>query len=688
MLSAMKFASHGNSVYSLHPCDRTLLDRCHRNLKPLVHYTNDPYTTFLGEAVTFEAFKCHMDEQLTLYRALTLLTLTELTGKEKVIGDAYLNNVLKYNSQDVTYVTFDFHEHCRGMKFENVSSLTSAIKDIIKHMRYCWVDRKGMICEQRGVFRVNCVDCLDRTNVVQTAVARVVMETQCRKLGLLAPEETLPDSCRRIFQQMWANTGDAISKQYAGTAALKGDFTRTGERKLTGMMKDGVNSANRYYLRFNDTYRQAAIDITHGKHVSEDIMHGKVKVPEEDVRELLEKEENVKQLIEDCKVMLILEPEECLGGWSLVNADPVHGDVDRQEMDVILLLSQRSVYVAWYDDEEEQVTQYQRIFLEDIEQLEIGAEHSLFKSKAIVMRLHYRHYADGGFFHTLKAPGTRLFNNLVIPVRTFEEAKEQLHVVAEAFTAAQNLLKLELVVEEKPKLDKRKTRPHPEVVDVHQQLQENALTGIHLPRDVSNLDIEPDSSSRGNSPRLHRKAVSNIKDDGQDECKIRETRSEPAEGKLRREPDTSSKSAVKSLLSAIPKFGKTPSGSLELVMPQLNIKSSIVRKLKSGGVGAGRLLSKVPGAKFFNKNNSKDMADVTDADDNIVVIESVVVPENAQGNPGMFRTISKDDSSIDENQDVTEDDLKDDVVLDSCGILATNAQQIIESPNCILLYRK
>lgn len=40
------------------------------------------------------------------------------------------------------------------------------------------VDKKGMICEQNGVFRINCVDCLDRTNVVQTAIARIVMETQ------------------------------------------------------------------------------------------------------------------------------------------------------------------------------------------------------------------------------------------------------------------------------------------------------------------------------------------------------------------------------------------------------------------------------------------------------------------------------------------------------------------------------
>ncbi|ESO85125.1 hypothetical protein LOTGIDRAFT_130995, partial [Lottia gigantea] len=202
---------------------------------------------------------------------------------------------------------------------------------------------------QRGVFRVNCIDCLDRTNVVQTAIARIVMETQFRKLGLLPPEEILPPSCRITYQQLWANNGDAISRQYAGTAALKGDFTRTGERKFAGMMKDGMNSANRYYLRFRDDYRQAAMDIILGQPVSQEILTSKVGELDvvDDTSELIEKEENVKMLIEDCKKMLIVEPEQCLGGWSLINADPQTGDPDRQEMDTILLLSQRAIYIAW-----------------------------------------------------------------------------------------------------------------------------------------------------------------------------------------------------------------------------------------------------------------------------------------------------------------------------------------------------
>ncbi len=83
------------------------------------------------------------------------------------------------------------------------------------------VDQKGMICDQQGVFRINCIDCLDRTNIVQSAIAKVILETQCRKLGLLPPDEQLPSNCRSMYQTMWANNGDVISRQYAGTAALK-----------------------------------------------------------------------------------------------------------------------------------------------------------------------------------------------------------------------------------------------------------------------------------------------------------------------------------------------------------------------------------------------------------------------------------------------------------------------------------
>ena len=61
-----------------------------------------------------------------------------------------------------------------------------------------------------------------------------------------------------------------------------GDFTRTGARNFSGMMKDGMNSASRYYLnQFRDAYRQATIDLMTGQLVSESLMAGQLE-PEGD----------------------------------------------------------------------------------------------------------------------------------------------------------------------------------------------------------------------------------------------------------------------------------------------------------------------------------------------------------------------------------------------------------------------
>lgn len=60
------------------------------------------------------------------------------------------------------------------MRYENVAVLVEGIEDIINAMLYCWVDKEGVICRQNGIFRVNCIDCLDRTNVVQVSLRKTI----------------------------------------------------------------------------------------------------------------------------------------------------------------------------------------------------------------------------------------------------------------------------------------------------------------------------------------------------------------------------------------------------------------------------------------------------------------------------------------------------------------------------------
>uniref|UniRef100_A0A8C5UC20 Inositol polyphosphate-5-phosphatase F n=1 Tax=Malurus cyaneus samueli TaxID=2593467 RepID=A0A8C5UC20_9PASS len=416
-----------------------------------------------SENETVPCFRAHFEEQLKNYKKQVIINLVDQTGREKIIGDAYLKQVLLYNNANLTYVSFDFHEHCRGMKFENVQTLTDAIHDIILDMKWCWVDQAGVICKQEGIFRVNCMDCLDRTNVVQAAIARVVMEQQLKKLGVMPPEQPLPVKCNRIYQIMWANNGDAISRQYAGTAALKGDFTRTGERKLAGVMKDGVNSANRYYLnRFRDAYRQAVIDLMQGIPVTEDLYSIFTKEKEHEAlhkENLRSHQELISQLLQSYMKLLLPDDEKFHGGWALIDCDPSLIDATHKDVDVLLLLSNSAYYVAYYDDEIDKVNQYQRLSLEALEKIEIGPEPTLFgKPKFSCMRLHYKYKEMSGYFHTLRAV-----------VRSPEEdGKDTLQCIAEMLRITKQAMGMDVPIIEK-KLERRSSKPHEDIIGIRSQ---------------------------------------------------------------------------------------------------------------------------------------------------------------------------------------------------------------------------
>uniref|UniRef100_A0A8C1QZ43 Inositol polyphosphate-5-phosphatase F n=1 Tax=Cyprinus carpio TaxID=7962 RepID=A0A8C1QZ43_CYPCA len=398
-----------------------------------------------GEKETMPYFASHFEQQVQIYKKLVIINLVDQNGREKIIGDAYLKQVLLYNNPNLTYVSFDFHEHCRGMKFENVQTLTDAISDIITDMRWAWVDQAGVICQQEGIFRVNCMDCLDRTNVVQAAIARVVMEQQLKKLGVMPPEQPLPLKCYRIYQVMWANNGDTISRQYAGTAALKGDFTRTGERKLAGVMKDGVNSANRYYLnRFRDAYRQAVIDLMMGHPVTEDLysIFSKEKEQEEKERESQRgAQEQVSLLLQTYMQLLLPDDEKFHGGWALIDCDPS------------------------YDEEADKVNQYQRLSLEGLEKIEIGPEPTLFgKPKYCCMRLHYKNGEMSGYFHTLRA----------VTRNPEDDGKDTLQCIAEMLRITKQAMGLDVLVVEK-KLERKHSKPHEDIMGIQGKAVDQVL---------------------------------------------------------------------------------------------------------------------------------------------------------------------------------------------------------------------
>ncbi|KAF8324844.1 inositol/phosphatidylinositol phosphatase [Cantharellus anzutake] len=228
-----------------------------------------PDLQIMEKSDTLVAFRLHIREQLQVYGKQLLLNLVKQKGHEKPVKEAYERVVSDSKLPDVRYEYYDFATETKGMKFEKIKSLIDRLRDQLEEIGYCRVSdtSSAPVRQQNGVVRTNCMDCLDRTNVVQSALAKEVLTMQLRSIGVLSEKESLDDheDFMEVFRNVWADHADYISKAYSGTGALKTDYTRTGKRTKQGLIQDGQNSIVRYLKNnYFDGHRQDALDLFSG----------------------------------------------------------------------------------------------------------------------------------------------------------------------------------------------------------------------------------------------------------------------------------------------------------------------------------------------------------------------------------------------------------------------------------------
>lgn len=218
-------------------------------------------------------FAAHAKFLTSQFGRVTGVNLANQTGREGKLSAAYSAAAACTAEEvpDYRLVAFDFHKKCGATNYKNLEILWNDVSDDFAKYGYWFKDaRNGLQATQSGVFRTNCIDTLDRTNVVQGMFARRALEHLLRRLGLLAGSEQLSVAFSQIeplFRAMWADHGDEISRQYAGTGAMKSSFTRTGKRDLAGLIDDGKKSMTRYFLNnFRDGEKQDALDFVTGSY--------------------------------------------------------------------------------------------------------------------------------------------------------------------------------------------------------------------------------------------------------------------------------------------------------------------------------------------------------------------------------------------------------------------------------------
>ncbi|XP_046485385.1 synaptojanin-1 isoform X1 [Neodiprion pinetum] len=209
---------------------------------------------FEASAPAFERHLSMIKERYGQQVIVNLLGSSLIGSKE---GEAMLSNLFQRHHSvskhrtDVPHILFDYHQECRGGNTKNLSKLKSKVEKYLKSYSLFYAVGTEVVKEQRGTIRTNCLDCLDRTNCVQTFFAMEILGVQLGLLKLMEKQQMV-SRFEEVFRQMWINNGNEVSKIYAGTGAIQG----------SSKLMDGARSAARTIQNnLLDSSKQEAIDI-------------------------------------------------------------------------------------------------------------------------------------------------------------------------------------------------------------------------------------------------------------------------------------------------------------------------------------------------------------------------------------------------------------------------------------------
>ena len=119
-----------------------------------------------------------------------------LTGKGK--ASTKLAEVSAHaNSRPPVYSLITTHPgwRCRACRLERLWAVIEKYVD-----QYGVFQAGEQPQKQSGVLRINCIDCLDRTNVVQGWLARKQLDKLLTRMGLLTPGSSITDTFPEVRQ--------------------------------------------------------------------------------------------------------------------------------------------------------------------------------------------------------------------------------------------------------------------------------------------------------------------------------------------------------------------------------------------------------------------------------------------------------------------------------------------------------
>eukprot|EP00667_Euglena_gracilis_P000661 EG_transcript_661 len=224
----------------------------------------------LGKFDTFHAAsKNHFRQIFESYGSpvivLDLLKQQEKHAREMPLGKSYMDCIAYINAElppevQVEYIPWDFRSASKTKAEKVINDLTAIAEITVAKTGFFATQNMatGKPCEQTGVIRTNCVDCLDRTNLAQFFIGRYCLGLQLQAIGIIAKASDIVYYTSIIDEllKLYIKLGDKIALQYGGSRTVTAGLVHRG------VAWDMVTNMRRFYSNnFIDFDKQNTINL-------------------------------------------------------------------------------------------------------------------------------------------------------------------------------------------------------------------------------------------------------------------------------------------------------------------------------------------------------------------------------------------------------------------------------------------
>ncbi|XP_037072871.1 polyphosphoinositide phosphatase-like, partial [Pollicipes pollicipes] len=221
----------------------------------------------------------HLNDLLSRYGAplfvVNLVKKREKRSHESLLHAAFSRAVAYLNqflppAFSIRYVSFDM-ARANKLRRDSVMQRLTEIANSSLRETGLFLSRPPQNAGERyrGIVRVNCVDCLDRTNTAQFAIGKSALAAQLFSLGAIpSPELDFDTDCMSILEDMYEDHGDMLALQYGGSQLVHRIRTYRNMAHWGSQGNDIVQTMQRYYSNtFSDSDKQNAINLFLGSFV-------------------------------------------------------------------------------------------------------------------------------------------------------------------------------------------------------------------------------------------------------------------------------------------------------------------------------------------------------------------------------------------------------------------------------------